>query len=399
MSKSSLKEDEKHLSVVAAFDDLVRNSAVLTEGSEDEFLKFVVNSEVSRQRWENAELECQRLSIELTKCTQDINNMEHKLNHARLMLDTELHLRKKAESERDKLASQLQILRQLVMETDHHGLDEITMDKIRGIDRVGVRSNTNILSPGLTREAMDCRRRRSAINLTEASVLDVEDLSFDIDDTVDLCESRTRAGTTFNKQDKEMVRKKRSRSTSRRSGLPLVVENVSKRGRRSFSVGSNDNIEVEEKEKNPRQSMARRSIMSEGRGRRSHVRENPRRSTVSNGYRGRKEEKENIKQILQEDVVGEHTLVERTVIKPEKCVVCTKRIKFGKICLKCLHCKESLHMECRDGAGTCSVSSPTKVSSLPFPSLYTTPSKRTSTYLTPSKKEGKNTIFASPMLR
>ena len=317
MSKSSLNKDEKHLSVVAAFDDLVRNSAVLTEGAEDEFLKLVVNSEGSRQRWENAELECQRLSIELTKCTQDINNMEHKLNHARLMLDTELHLRKKAESERDKLASQLQILRQLVMETDHHGLDEITMVKIRGIDRIGLRSNTNILSPGLTREAMDCRRR-SAINLTEASVLDVEDLSFDIDDTVGLCESRTRAGTTFNKQDKEMVRKKRSRSTSRRSGLPLLVENVSKRGRRSFSVGSNDNIEVEEKEKNPRKSMARRSIMSEGRGRRSHVRENPRKSTVSNGSRGRKEEKENIKQILQEDVVGEHTLVERTVVKHQE---------------------------------------------------------------------------------
>merc|ERR1719470_480775 len=73
---------------------------------------------------------------------------------------------------RSRLAGQLQVLRQLVMDTDH-GLDEVTMDKIRSLDRCGVRTNTNILSPGLTREAMNCRR--SAINLTEASVLDVED--------------------------------------------------------------------------------------------------------------------------------------------------------------------------------------------------------------------------------
>merc|ERR1719318_1768254 len=168
------------------------------------------------------------------------------------------------------------------------------MDKIRSLDRCGVRTNTNILSPGLTREAMNCRR--SAINLTEASVLDVEDLSFDVDDTLGLCESRTRAGTTFNKQEQGVqARKKRSRSAGRRSELPVVVENVSKRGRRSCSVGVND----------------RRSVVSEGRGRRSsNVRGNARRSTVSNNSRGGKEEKENIKQ--GQDVVGEeHTLVER----------------------------------------------------------------------------------------
>lgn len=393
MSKSTSKEAENQLSVVAAYDDLVRNSAILSEGSEKEFLKFVVNSEVSRQRWEHAELECQRLSIELTKCSQDINSMEHKLNHARAMLDTELHLRKKAEAERDRLAGQLQVLRQLVMDTDH-GLDEVTMDKIRSLDRCGVRTNTNILSPGLTREAMNCRR--SAINLTEASVLDVEDLSFDVDDTLGLCESRTRAGTTFNKQEQGVqARKKRSRSAGRRSELPVLVENVSKRGRRSCSVGVNDNVEVEKLE--PRVK-ARRSVVSEGRGRRSsNVRGNARRSTVSNNSRGGKEEKENIKQ-GQDVVREEHTLVERTVIKPEKCVACSKRIKFGKICLKCLHCKVSLHMECKDMAGTCSIPTPTKVSSIP--SLYTTPSKRASIYLTPSKnKENKNTIFASPMLR
>ena len=61
MSKHTraVEENTTNLSVVAAFDDLVRNSSVLTSGSEGEFLQFI-NSEVSRQRWEYAEFECQK---------------------------------------------------------------------------------------------------------------------------------------------------------------------------------------------------------------------------------------------------------------------------------------------------------------------------------------------------
>merc|ERR1712179_825087 len=320
---------------------------------------YVGNSEVSRQRWEHAELECQRLSIELTKCSQDITTLEHKLKHARLMLDNELHLRKKAEAERDKMANQLQLLKQLVMETDNNGMDEVTINKIRGLDVCGVKpSYTNILSPGLTREALNVRV--SAVNLTEASVLDVDDLSFDIDDTAGLCESRTRAGTNFrSERDEGMTRRKRSRSTTKKTEIPVVVENVSKKGR----------------------------------GRKDHTRENMRRSTMSNSST---EGKENVR-VYEEEITTDHTLVERTVIKSEKCVVCSKRVKFGKISLKCVHCKETLHMECKDNAGACHATSP-KVSNIPFPSLPT-PNKRVSTYLTPSKNENKRTHFASPMLR
>jgi len=389
----STREEDKSLSILAVYDEMVRNGAILAEGSEVEFLSYVENSEVSRQRWEHAELECQRLSIELTKCSQDITTLEHKLKHARLMLDNELHLRKKAEAERDKMANQLQLLKQLVMETDNNGMDEVTINKIRGLDVCGVKpSYTNILSPGLTREALNVRV--SAVNLTEASVLDVDDLSFDIDDTAGLCESRTRAGTNFrSERDEGMTRRKRSRSTTKKTELPVVVENASKKGRRSCSIGASAHVDGV-KDETPRQkSRSRRSAMSEGRGRKDHTRENMRRSTMSNSST---EGKENVK-VYEEEITTDHTLVERTVIKSEKCVVCSKRVKFGKISLKCVHCKETLHMECKDNAGACHATSP-KVSNILFPSLPT-PNKRVSTYLTPSKNENKRTHFASPMLR
>eukprot|EP00092_Neocalanus_flemingeri_P018806 GFUD01020364.1.p2 GENE.GFUD01020364.1~~GFUD01020364.1.p2 ORF type:complete len:180 (-),score=71.65 GFUD01020364.1:124-597(-) len=149
-------------------------------------------------------------------------------------------------------------------------------------------------------------------------------------------------------------RMKRSRSGDGRSGMVVVGENARKKERRSRSVGIDD-IEVVEIKRRER--------------------------------RMRSKEEENID--MGQVKVGDHSLVERTVIKPCKCIACSKRIKFGKISLKCLRCKESIHLECRHEVSTCMISSPTRVCSHPLPSLYTTPSKR----------ENKSTIFSSPKLR
>merc|ERR1719203_1208118 len=43
-----------------------------------------------------------------------------------------------------------------------------------------------------------------------------------------------------------------------------------------------------------------------------------------------------------------HTFTTKTVIKPESCGPCGKRIKFGKACLKCRDCKATTHIECKD---------------------------------------------------
>ncbi|XP_038935257.1 rac GTPase-activating protein 1 isoform X2 [Rattus norvegicus] len=43
-----------------------------------------------------------------------------------------------------------------------------------------------------------------------------------------------------------------------------------------------------------------------------------------------------------------HDFVSKTVIKPESCVPCGKRIKFGKLSLKCRDCRLVSHPECRD---------------------------------------------------
>jgi hypothetical protein len=43
-----------------------------------------------------------------------------------------------------------------------------------------------------------------------------------------------------------------------------------------------------------------------------------------------------------------HAFCQKTVIKPETCEPCGKRIKFSKLALKCRDCKATCHPECKD---------------------------------------------------
>ncbi|KRZ33170.1 Rac GTPase-activating protein 1 [Trichinella pseudospiralis] len=45
-----------------------------------------------------------------------------------------------------------------------------------------------------------------------------------------------------------------------------------------------------------------------------------------------------------------HFFATKTVLKPENCDVCSKRIVFGKLILRCNDCKTQCHQECRMGA-------------------------------------------------
>lgn len=46
--------------------------------------------------------------------------------------------------------------------------------------------------------------------------------------------------------------------------------------------------------------------------------------------------------------VRQHTFQTKTVVMPENCGVCKKRISFGKQALKCKQCRNICHPECRD---------------------------------------------------
>ena len=267
-------------------------------------------------------------------------------------MDNESKARKKAEQERDRLDHQFQLLRKLILETD--GVDEGTLRRVKILeDPTSVAEPShgypNILSPGLMslREGLSKPSKRRSANMTEESVLDVEDLNLCYVEAANLCdESRGRLTQAASGE------KKRSRSVTRREDVEEEqAGRVRKRGRRSRSVGICDRVEV--LENTPYLS--------------SFLQHHPRRQ--------------------------EHDFEEKTNIKTEKCAACKKRLKFGKKYFNCVNCRIIIHPECHvaeECIGRGLTSSPSTVST--NPSVFQTLSR------TPSKKEQRS-LFASPMLQ
>ena len=69
----------KDLSLVAAFDDLVRNGAVLHAGAEKQFLKFVQNAQEWRKRWQYAEMERMRLNVIVNEKENELAGKDYKV--------------------------------------------------------------------------------------------------------------------------------------------------------------------------------------------------------------------------------------------------------------------------------------------------------------------------------
>jgi len=339
----------ENLSLVVMFDQLSQNSRILQQQSDDPFLRFVMNAGQNRKRWEHAELECQRLMIELTKADKEINGLEHRLSQARSMLNNELSARKKAECERDRLDSQLSLLRQLVL--DDQLVDSVKLNKLRQFgSQLDLGSSEAISTPCMTPKGILKVRR------DEESIVDVDDFSFD--DTKDFLDSRSRL-------DRRTSGRKRSRSEGREAG-ENILENIAspayqskKRNRRSKSVVA-FNTETDEVTSSD-------DIETRPRSNSAHER--------------------NIKVPLN----SSHMFVQKTVLKSDKCAVCEKRIKFGKLAAKCNTCRMIAHIECCDNVPkVCSRSSASVGYSSP---VLTTP------VVDSARSPAKRTYFASPMLR
>jgi len=348
---------DEEISLVLKFDELTRNSSVLQEGSDSQFLRFVENAVVNRRRWECAELEAQRLGIELTKASQEIVGLEHKLSTARTMLDNELSLRRKVETERDRLSAQLSLLRQLVL--DDQLVDEVKLNKLRSMGDLDSDADKPYYSPCTTPKGI----LKHTEYTPEVSVRDVDDFSFD--DTQDLCESRSRL------ESRQSSNRKRSRSVGKTAEHENILENV--------ASPRNDNYQIRKRTRRSRSAVA------------FELSEESSTENIDPRPRANSAHERNIllpTESSPSKPFNAHNFIQKTVIKAEKCQVCDKRMKFGKLANKCTVCRFTLHAECLGKVST-SCSRPNQAS----PIVSRTPTGER------NRSPLKKTFFASPMLR
>ncbi|XP_077978803.1 rac GTPase-activating protein 1-like [Glandiceps talaboti] len=324
-------------SLMTAFDDIVRCTSIPCKGDETEFLTFAKHQDDCRKRWLESEIENAQLKQELGKLQAEKDTYEITLKHVRNQLQIELKKRQKSELNRDAMDRQLALVRELLNDGNRMSmLNEEERQSLIFLSNTNLRANT----PSKRLSTVD-----ESADLLSASDISYEHTEEDLDDI-----SYLRDGTQWSRHQSETKSKKRP------SAPPFEVEEaktVKKVKKSTYSKTEADTSVVTTTTVNVPQAgpiTATTHIET--------VRSPPYRlpstdSTESLDYHtGRNQLPSTTSLHSPSTPVGRgrraHTFCSKTIIKPESCNPCEKRIGFGKLALKCKDCRAVCHPDCRD---------------------------------------------------
>lgn len=314
------------------FEQLMRQADVLSEGIEPQFIQLAKNFEEFRWKWQKTEHELSKSKEILMKTETERSALEVKLKHARNQVDVEIKRRQRAEAECEKLERQIQLIRELLMS-----------DPSCSIQLSEQQRSALAFLNSKTRMSNDANGTRRLSTIDESASI-LSDISFDkTEDSLDWDSSLVR-NVRMKKREKRRssrqhvegppVPSKRTRSF----GLAIDPANDSIVAKTTVTVPNNGGpIEaVSTIETVPYYTRSRKTAQLQ-----------PWSSDSSLMSRQLDSENDSCR-TPQGTGMRLHEFVSKTVIKPESCVPCGKKIKFGKISLKCRDCRVVSHPECRE---------------------------------------------------
>ncbi|XP_007423835.1 rac GTPase-activating protein 1 isoform X2 [Python bivittatus] len=314
------------------FDQLICQAEILNEGSEYQFIQLAKNFEEFRRKWQKMDHEVARYKDLLMKTETERSALDVKLKHARNQVDVEIKRRQRAEADCEKLEQQIQLIKELLM-CDSSGSIQLSEEQ---------KSALAFLNRPQT--SMGGNKRLSTID-ESGSIL--SDISFDkTDESLDW--------------DSTMVKTVRLKKREKRRSSRQFIEGPPGPLKKTRSIGStvdqgNESIVAKTtltvpNDGGPIEAVATIETIPYyvGNHRKAAILQ-PWNSDSSLGSR-KVENKSETDGSSTPGSIGMrlHEFVSKTVIKPESCVPCGKRIKFGKMSLKCRDCRVVTHPECRD---------------------------------------------------
>uniref|UniRef100_I3KIT6 Rac GTPase-activating protein 1 n=1 Tax=Oreochromis niloticus TaxID=8128 RepID=I3KIT6_ORENI len=256
-----------------------------------DFIQMAQNFDDCRRKWLKTEHELGSCKEMLRKTETERGSLEVKLKHARNQVDVEIRRRQKAEADCETLDRQIQLIRDLLTSEGSSNSIQLSAEQRSALAFL----NTNCQ----TTANLNTSRRLMTID-ESGSIL--SDISYD-------------------KTDDSLV------SVSLLHGNEAIVTKT------TVTVPANGgSVEaVSTIETVPYWTRSRRKTgkMSQPANPEGEMKAAPSTPQSNGGVRL-------------------HEFVSKTVIKPESCVPCGKRIKFGKISLKCRDCRVVSHPECRE---------------------------------------------------
>ncbi|XP_025786266.1 rac GTPase-activating protein 1 [Puma concolor] len=328
--------DTTMLNLRNLFEQLVRRVEILSEGNELQFIQLAKDFEDFRKKWQRTDHELGKYKDLLMKAETERSALDVKLKHARNQVDVEIKRRQRAEADCEKLERQIQLIREMLM-CDTSGSIQLSEEQ---------KSALAFLNRGQPSSGNAGNKRLSTID-ESGSIL--SDISFDkTDESLDWDSSLVK---TFKLKKRE---KRRSSSRQFIDGPPGPVK-------KTRSIGStvdqgNESIVAKTTVTVPNDGGPIEAVSTIEtvpywtRSRRKTGTLQPWNSdsTLSSRQLEPRTETDSSGTPQNNGGMRLHDFVSKTVIKPESCVPCGKRIKFGKLSLKCRDCRVVSHPECRD---------------------------------------------------
>ncbi|XP_011147215.1 rac GTPase-activating protein 1 isoform X2 [Harpegnathos saltator] len=264
----------------------------------------ITNMSNARNELKNEWQELQQFQTALDKAQQEVTNLDQKLCHARRNLEEEKRKRRMVEKQRDLLESQISAVREILFHNEEVSLDEGIKKRLQFLNKPVITRSKHSVHISDTQND----RQLNAIMEMDSTGSILSDLNClsksedDLDTNVTLLQSQkheweehTASCESLGKQHNTLVRVAEFNSSDRAAakssdGTYMVSCQT------QDTSGGNENVN---------------SKVSETR------------------------------------VHANHIFVSKMVIKPETCTPCGKRIRFGKIMLKCRDCPIMCHMECK----------------------------------------------------
>nr|XP_004649878.1 rac GTPase-activating protein 1 isoform X1 [Jaculus jaculus] len=329
--------DTTMMNLWTLFEQLVRRLEIINEGNEIlGFIQLAKDFEDCRKKWQRTEHELGKHKDLLMKADTERSALDVKLKHARNQVDVEIKRRQRAEAECAKLERQIQLIREILM-CDTSGSIQLSEEQ---------KSALAFLNRGQPSSGNTGNNRLSTID-ESGSIL--SDISFDkTDESLDWDSSLVK---NFKMKKRE---KRHSSSRQFADGPPGPVKKTRSIG--STADQGNESIVAKTtvtvpNDGGPIEAVSTiETLPSWTRSRRKSGPLQPvnSESTLNSRPQEPRTETDNSGTPQNNGGMRLHDFVSKTVIKPESCVPCGKRIKFGKLSLKCRDCRLVSHQECRD---------------------------------------------------
>nr|BAE38561.1 unnamed protein product [Mus musculus] len=319
------------------FEQLVRRMEIINEGNESmESIQVVKDFEDFRKKYQRTNQELEKFKDLLLKAETGRSALDVKLKHARNQVDVEIKRRQRAEAECAKLEQQIQLIRDILM-CDTSGSIQLSEEQ---------KSALAFLNRGQASSGHAGNNRLSTID-ESGSIL--SDISFDkTDESLDWDSSLVK---NFKMKKRE---KRRSNSRQFIDGPPGPVK-------KTCSIGStvdqaNESIVAKTTVTVPSDGGPIEAVSTietlpswtRSRGKSGPLQPVNSDSALNSRPLEPRTDTDNLGTPQNTGGMRLHDFVSKTVIKPESCVPCGKRIKFGKLSLKCRDCRLVSHPECRD---------------------------------------------------